>query len=461
MLKKYIGDRTFYHMAMTVALPMMVQNAISNFVNLLDNIMVGRVGTLQMSGVSVVNQLLFVFNLCVFGAVSGAGIFTAQFYGRGDHEGIRQSFRFKIMICAVISLIGILLFSLAGEHLIGLYLQGEGAAADRVAALGFGREYLLIMLFGLAPFAVNCAYASTMRETGQTVVPMISGFVAVAVNMSLNYVLIFGKLGLPALGVQGAAIATVASRYTELAVNSLWLHCHGRVCPYIRGLYRSARIAPPLLRDICAKGLPLLLNELLWAGGMAFLNQCYSMRGLAVVAANNIVGTLWNLFSVCFLSLGNATGIIIGQMLGAGRPAEEVRDSDRKLIVFSVASCAVFGTVMAALSGVFPQIYNTDDDVRRMATALICISAVIMPFNAYTNAAYFTLRSGGRTAVTFLFDSCFVWTVCVPTAYLLSRFTALPILPLYAVCQGLEIAKCVLGGVMLRRGSWIRNIVAH
>ena len=201
-------------MALTVALPMMIQNAVTNFVSLLDNIMVGRVGTLQMTGVSVVNQLLFVYNLCVFGAVAGAGIFTAQFYGQKDDEGIRQTFRFKIFICALIAAIGISLLLIKGDSLIGLYLRGEATAAERTAALGYGRDYLAIMLIGLVPFTFNNAYASSMRETGQTVVPMVGGLVAVAVNMSLNYVLIFGKLGMPVLGVKGAAIATVLSRYS-------------------------------------------------------------------------------------------------------------------------------------------------------------------------------------------------------------------------------------------------------
>ena len=459
MLKKYIGNKAFYRMVLTVALPMMIQNAVTNFVSLLDNIMVGRVGTLQMTGVSVVNQLLFVYNLCVFGAVAGAGIFTAQFYGQKDDEGIRQTFRFKILICAVIAAIGVTLLLIKGENLIGLYLRGEATAAERAAALGYGLDYLAVMLIGLIPFTFNNAYASSMRETGQTVVPMVAGLVAVAVNMSLNYVLIFGKLGMPVLGVKGAAIATVISRYAELSVNAVWLHSHGKRYPYIRGVYRSMHIALPLLKKIAVKGMPLLFNEALWSASVAVLNQCYSTRGLTVVAANNIASTLWNLFSVCFISLGSATGIIIGQMLGAGKSAEEVRDCDRKLIAFSVTSCAAFGLAMAAVSGVFPLIYKTDSSVRSLATALICINAVIMPFNAYANASYFTLRSGGKTLSTLLFDSGFVWVISVPLAFTLSRFTSIPIIPLYAICQGAEILKCVMGCIMLKSGSWINNMV--
>lgn len=459
MLRRFIGDKAFYKMALSVALPILIQNAITNFVSLLDNIMVGQVGTLQMSGVSIVNQLMFVFNLCIFGAISGAGIFTAQFAGSKDDEGVRHTFRFKILICLGLTVLGVGLFLAFGDQFVSLYLQGDATPEDAAATLEYARGYLQVMLFGLLPFAISSAYAGTLRETGQTVVPMAAGITAVLVNLVLNALLIFGVEGFIApMGVQGAAVATVLARYVELAINVVWLHTHSKTNPYIKGAYRSLYIPRGLLRRICIKGLPLLVNEALWSFGMAVLNQCYSTRGLDVVAATNISSTIWNLFSVSFMALGSAVGIIVGQMLGAGRSAEEVRDTDRKLIAFAVLSCGIFGTLLWAVSRVFPQIYNTTEQVRQLATALICVGAVLMPFNAFTNATYFTLRSGGQTMVTFLFDSCFVWAVCVPVAFCLSRFTGLSILPLYIICQGLELIKCVLGAWMLKKGAWIQNL---
>lgn len=459
MLKQYIGDRRFYKMVMAVAVPIMVQNAITNFVGMLDNIMVGQVGTAQMSGVAIVNQLLFVFNLCIFGAVSGAGIFTAQFAGSKDHAGIRHTFRFKILVCILLTALGLGALLLGGEGLVRLYLRGEGDPADAELFLGYGLDYLKIMLWGLLPFALANAYSSTLRETGQTVVPMTAGISAVFVNLILNYILIYGKLGVPAMGVRGAALATVISRYVELAIVAGWTHAHPEKEPFAKGAFRSLAIPRKLVGQIVVKGMPLLINEALWASGMAVLNQCYSLRGLDVVAATNISSTIWNVFSVSFLAMGNAVGIIVGQKLGARMPAKEVREMDRKLIAFSVVFCIGFGIALAALSNVFPQIYQTTDAVRQLSASFIRIGALFMPFCAYTNAAYFTLRSGGKTLVTFLFDSCFVWGVCVPLALVLSRYTGLPIVPLYFVCQATEVIKCFLGGIMLRRGTWIQNIV--
>ena len=458
MFRKFLGDKALYRRFFVVALPIIIQNAITNFVSLLDNIMVGQVGSIQMSGVSIVNGLFFVFNLCVFGASSGAGIFTAQFYGSNDQEGIRYTFRFKMMICTLLSVLGIGIFMVGGTPLIGLYLQGEGDAAEAAQVLHYGLRYMHVMLWGLIPFALSNAYASTLRETGQTTVPMIAGVVAVLVNLVLNYTLIFGHFGAPALGVEGAALATVISRYVELAIVTLWTHLHGKVCPFIHGAYRSLYIPGALLKKIIVKGMPLLLNEALWSGGMAFLNQCYSLCGLEVVPAMNISSTIFNLASVAFLSGGNAVGILMGQMLGAGNTAETIRDSNRKLITMNVLVGVVFGALLATVSGVFPKIYNTTDSVRHIATWLICICAVTMPVHSYLNATYFTLRSGGKTLVTFIFDSGYVWCCMIPVAYMLSRFTDLPILPLYAICQSLDLIKCVIGAHMLKKGSWIQNL---
>ena len=458
MLKRYIGDRAFYRRVFAIAIPIIIQNGITNFVSLLDNIMVGQVGTLQMSGVSIVNNLIFVFNLCIFGASSGAGIFTAQFHGCSDHDNIRHTFRFKVICSLLLSALGITVFLALGSPLIGLYLQGEGDPADAAMTLQYGRGYLKMMLLGLLPFALSNAYSGTLRECGQTRVPMAAGIIAVFVNLVLNYLLIFGHLGLPAMGVRGAALATVISRYVEFSVVAIWTHLHGTEHPFIKGAWRSFRIPGRLLGDIFRRGTPLLVNEFLWACSMAVMNQCYSTCGLDVVPAMNISSTMYNLGSVVYIAMGSAVGIIMGQLLGAGEPEPVVRDNNRKLITAGVASGVVFGALMFAVSGLFPMLYQTDDQVRWLATRLICISAMMLPVNSYTHATYFTLRSGGQTMVTFLFDSCFQWLICVPLAFCLSRFTPITILPLYFLCQSTDLLKSGLGFVMLKQGKWIRNL---
>lgn len=455
--KKFIGTPAFYKKVMALALPIMIQNGITNLVNMIDNIMVGAVGTVQMTGVAVTNQLIFVFNLCIFGAVSGAGIFLAQFFGKGDSEGMKYSFRYKLYTAVLISALGVGVFLLLREPLIRAYLQGEGAAEDIAAAFTYAEDYLFVMLIGLLPFALVQAYSSSLRETGHPTLPMVAGLIAVATNLALNYVLIFGKFGAPALGVVGAAVATVISRFVELFIVVFFTHRAPAVHTFAVGVYRGLSIPAGLVRNITVKATPLMINETLWAAGGAVLNQCYSLRNFDVVAANNINTTFFNVFSVAFMSVGVAIGIIHGQNLGAGR-FDRAKEDAPKLLVFSVFVSFVVCAAYFFLADAIPFLYNTTPEIRVLATDLMKIAALAMPLDALANASYFTLRSGGKTGITFLFDSCFVWVVNVPTAVILSRFTAVPILPLYAICQAEVIIKDILGVTFVHKGIWIRDI---
>lgn len=456
---KFIGDRNFYKMVLAIAVPIMIQNGITNFVSLLDNIMIGQIGTEQMSGVAIVNQLLFVYNLCLFGGVSGAGIFTAQYFGQKNEEGVRQTVRFKIWMVFLITLITVILLLYAGDPLIAFYLQGDGTAKSAAATLRYGKEYLMIMLPGLVPFMLVQVYSSTLRECGQTILPMKAGVIAVFVNLILNYILIYGKLGAPALGVQGAAIATIISRFVECAVVLIHTHRHVQQNPFVKGLYSTLKVPAGLVAKIVTKGMPLLLNETLWAAGMAMLTQCYSIRGLNVIAALNISNTINNVFNIVFLALGDSVAIIVGQLLGAGK-MKEARDTDNKMIAFSVISCTVMAVFMLLLAQFFPLLYNTSSDARALATYFIMLTAVFMPQNAFLHASYFTLRSGGRTVITFLFDSVFIWCVSVVIAFTLSRYTTLPVMAVYAFVQMGDWIKCVIGFILVKKGVWLQNIVS-
>lgn len=458
-LNKFIGDKKFYGRVLKVAVPIMIQNGISNFVSLLDNIMIGQVGTEKMSGVAIVNQLMFVLYLGLFGALAGPGIYGAQFFGSGNHEGVRHSFRYKMYISLLLVFIGILVFLTCGESLMTLYLSEEvetAQSADMV--LKYGHDYLLVMLIGLIPFAIEEVYASTLRECGQTKVPMVAGLVAVAVNLCLNYVLIFGKFGFPELGVTGAAIATVISRFVQAIVVIVWTHRNTIKMKFAVGLYKSLKIPEELVGKITVKGLPLMMNELLWSAGMAVLNQCYSRRGLDAVAGLNIASTFNNLFNVVFIAMGSAVAILVGQLLGAGE-LEEARDTDTKLITFSVGSSLLLGIVLFILAGVFPELYNSEDSVKELACGFIRISAVCMPLYAFMHASYFTLRTGGKTFVTFLFDSVFLWGVSIPMAFIISRFTGMEVLMMFFCIQMIDLIKCIIGFILVKKGIWLQNLV--
>ncbi len=464
----FIGDSNFYRRVIMLALPMIVQNAVTSFVSFLDNIMVGQIGTEQMSGVAIVNQLLFVFNICIFGGVSGAGIFGTQFFGKGDFEGQKHAYRFKLYASAVITAAALILFGFFGTELISLYLNDSGNVGDIKLALKYGEEYLALMMLSLIPFALNQCYVSTIRETGRTLVPMIGSVSAVAINLVLDYLLIFGSanllgdndfLGIPAMGVSGAAIATVIARVVECLIVMIWTHCNPKKNRFIVGAYRSPRIPASTCRAILIKGTPLMLNELFWASGMAVIAQCYAVRGLEVVAAQNICSTITNLFNIVYLQLGGCISVIVGQYLGAGK-IKEARDADNKMMFFSVACCAVMAAIMAVVGRYFPNIYNTEQSIRELAASLIFVSAMVMPLCAFSHAAYFTLRSGGKTIVTFLFDSVFTWVLMIPFAYILANYTQLPVVTVVFLVQFTELIKVIIGFFMLKSGVWLQNIVS-
>lgn len=457
-MNKFIGDSQFYRRVLLITVPIMIQSGITNLVSFLDNIMVGRVGTEQMSGVAIVNQLIFIFYLCLFGGFAGAGIFTAQFYGKGDNEGIRYTIRYKLILGAVILAVTTAILVLKSDTLIGMFLQGESGSGDAVATFNYAKDYLSVMMWELPAFALTQICFNTLRECSETVVPMKAGLVAVFLNLCLNYLLIYGNFGFPVLGVRGAAIATVIARYVELLIAVIWALTHLDRCPYLIGLFGSFKLPAELFKKIFLTGTPLLINEFLWSSGVAVMAQSYSLRGLSVVAAYNILGVINNVFNVVFFAMGDAVAIIVGQHLGAGN-LKKAREEDTKIIAFSVMIATVVAIIVWSAAPLFPKLYNTNDEVKRLATEFLKMQALFLPQMAFLHTTYFTLRSGGKTLITFLFDSFFMWTVNVPLVYCLSRFTDIYVIHIFMFIQMAEWIKCLIGFILVKKGTWMNNIV--
>ena len=452
-----MNRRTIYKRALILAVPIMIQNGITNAVGLVDHIMVGSLGTEAMTAVSIVGQLLFVFALALFGGISGPGIFTAQYYGQGNTEGVRVTTRMKALIALAVTAVGIGVLAVGEEGLIRLYLSGESAVIDVGLTLSNAKDYMRIMLLGLPALAVTQIYSSTLRETGDSFKPMVAGIASVATDIVFNWLLIYGNLGFPQLGVKGAAIATVISRFVDAALLVIWVHARKKRHPFVEGLWRTVRVERELFVKMLKKTLPIMCNEFLWSAGLAAMTQCYSTRGLEVVAGVNISNVLCNLFNVVFVALGYSVGILVGQSLGAGE-YERARKESAVLTRFTAAVCIGLGAALVAVSGVFPKLYDTTDEVRKLSSAFIMISAPFFPVQGVLNALYFTLRSGGKTLVTFAFDSVFSWTVSLPVTLILCLFTDMPIQFVFAIAQATDLIKVIIGAVMIRKGVWINNL---
>ena len=455
-LKRYIGDKAFYKRTLAVAVPMIIQNTITNLVNLLDNLMVGALGTEQMSGVAIVNQFIFVFNLAIFGAISGAGIFTAQFNGRGDTEGVKNTMRLKLLICAAVSIVGLFVFVNFGDILINSFLT-VGEEENILLTFQSGKSYLGYIMIGLVPFALSQVYASTLRETGETVVPMIASSVSVATNFIFNILLIFGLLGFPKLGVVGAAIATSLSRFAELAILIIWTHKNKVKCAFAVGLFKHFAIPASLIKQVAIKGAPILANELFWSLSVTLRNQCYSIKDADVIPAINIAFTLQNLLSVAYFALSSAIAIMVGNLLGAGR-LEEAKDTDRKLLVFAVFTGFAMMMVQLVAAPFFPYLYETTDSVRELASFVMITYGFSMPAAALATSTYYTIRSGGRVFITMLFDSVYAWVIVMPVVYVLAYFTDISFQLLLPIMLIVENIKLIPGLILVNRGIWVRQL---
>ena len=459
MASKWIGDRRFYKSVMIVALPIIVQNAITTFVNMLDNIMVGQTGTLPMSAVSISNQLMMVLNLLIIGTVNAASIFSAQYYGKEDYKGMKDCLHFKLYFSLFFVTMGIIIFRVFGDRLLLLYMdESVNSAADIATTLSLAHDYLNIIMIQTIPFAIAVSCGSIIREAGNTVLSMRASIVAVALNFVGNYVLIFGHFGFPKLGVIGAAIATVFARFVEMAIILIGEYRMRDQYPFFHKLFADPLIPGSLLKKIAVKGSPLIANEVLWSIGIAAISQCYSTRGLESIAAINISSTVNTVFMIANMAIGMSISIIIGPKLGAG-DFEDAVSTEYKLIGMALFFNLILGIIMFATAPLFPLVYNTTDHVRTLAGIFLRIMACMLPAQALYNACYFTLRAGGRTMMTFMFDSGFTCAINFPIAFMLTRFTSLPIVTIYLIIQLIDIPKATVGSILLKKGVWLNNII--
>ena len=336
-------------------------------------------------------------------------------------------------------------------------MNGDDSGVSISDTMEAALTYLRFMLFGLPAFMLVQVYAGTLRECGEMKLPLIAGVIAVITNLVLDYALIFGRLGLPKLGVAGAAVATVLSRYLECLVAVLGSHRRSKKYTYMQGVYKTWKVPLSLAVEFFSKGSPLLLNETMYSLGIAVLLYCYSYRGITSVAAMNISFSVEEFTNVLMIALGDAVAILVGQLLGAGR-LEDAKTTDNRLLFFSIVAGIFAGIVLLISSFFFPELYHTTSMVRSMARHFILIQAFFAPQNTLINSIYYTLRSGGRTLITCLFDGLFLLAVSVPVAYILSKYTYLSVYIILIAVRFVDTIKCLFGLLLVRRGIWIKNM---
>lgn len=457
-MKKFIGDKKFYKMLFAVVIPIVLQMFITQFVSLVDNLMIGQVGGSEMTGVSLANQLLFIFNLGVFGCMAGGTIFATQYFGAKDKRGYQEAFRFKWFLAIILFIISTVVFLVFDDQLLSFFISNSSDdVTDPLVVLESGKTYLFVMLLGNFPFIIKEIYSTSLREMKETFVPMISGIIAIFVNMVFNYLLIFGKFGFPELGVKGAAIATVLSRFVEMFIVVIYSYVKIKKYDYFKGVY-SKLISLKSIKMFIPKTIILVFNEIFWSLGLTLILSAYSKRGLDAVAALNICNTVNNVFLTIGTSFGNAASIILGIHLGANE-ISKAKENSYKILGFAFLTSVVFALLMVLCAFFIPNIYNVSDSIKESAKMLIIIGALFIPIATINCVLYFILRSGGKVLITILFDSVFIFLFRMPLAIVLASFTNLDLLTLFFIITAVDALKTLPGYILVNKGIWLNVIV--
>lgn len=431
----------------------MLQSVLSNLLNFIDNIMVGRMGTVAIESVSIVNQIFFVYICVVCGTISGVGVFSTQCFGKKDYQGVREIFQIKWIFTILIIFITIVVFLLFRSTLVDLYLH-QCDYGKRMDVLKSVKLYWPFIILSAIPFGLKNIYASTLNESGNTTITMYSAVIAVVSNTILNYVLIYGKLCFPELGVRGAAIATFTSRCIELVVIFIFSRQFG----FFRNIYSSFVVTKEYLLKITKNITPLIVNTFFWSYSFSISIQIYSLKNMENIAIMSIATSFTYVFIDFLVAVGEAAEIILGHELGKSNFTLANILAKRFLwITFVIA--VFFSFVIYGSSFYFPAFYNVSDDIKSMSTKCIQSFAVTFTITTLVNSIFHILRAGGKTVLTTLLDSVFMWGVILPVQFLLVKHTNLELQQVYFLILSLQLLQMIIGYRLITKGVWIKNLI--
>jgi len=443
-----LRDKKFMKRFFAITFPVMVQTLVSFIVTFVDNIMVGGVSNEAVSAVYAVNQASFLFFVVSYGLFSGAAIYVQQFAGAKDVKHLRQAFLFKIVIGTAFLIVSLPLLYSFGSQLVTFYSRSD---VNQAGILAQAALYMPILFLSYIPLIYATSYASTLRETGRTKLPMIVGVIALAANAALNALFIYGLR----LGVVGAALATVIARLIE--AGAIILIAHHKKMDFCHGVYRQFKIEPKLFRLIAKKMWPLLINEILWSTGMIMQSLSFAERD-NVLSALSIFSTTNEIFGIVFAGLGVGISVIVGSALGAGQ-IKEAKEDTKKLIGLGVFISLIVGGIMIILSPFIPKLWvEVNASQQLLATQMIIVYGIFLSVYSVCVSAYQILRAGGKTAQTMLMDSGLMWAGTVPLAWALALFTNLPLVLMIMILQTVDLIKMTLGLYLVKLGHWANNL---
>lgn len=449
-MKKYIGNWRFYKETLQIALPIMAQQFITTFVNLIDNIMIGSIGNIALTSVTVANRFYLIFNSTLFGICGAAGIYIAQYYGAKEKRKCQEVFNINMVWVIGIALLFTTILLLVPEVVIRIFSTTPEIVNE-------GMRYLEYARFTYLPFGITFTCMMALRAVGINHVQLKVGALAVLTNTVLNYCLIFGNFGFPEMGVQGAAIATVIARIIEMSI-------------YLIIIYRNKhfftidwsglkRLNFTLMHRMIYKAIPLTINEILFSVGLSIIFMSYMRCDEYLVAAISVVDTVVQILFIVFGGLSSAVSILIGKKLGANE-LQEARENARKLIVFGCGIAFTLGCISFAAASFVPTFYNVDVTIKQTITILLRLKSVLIFFYAFNVCIFFILRSGGDIVSTLLMDAGFLWIGGVVVSTVLSIYCDFPLVTLYLIVESLDIIKSFVAFYFFKKEKWVKNITA-
>jgi len=441
--------RGFYTGLFTLALPIMVQNLILSMVNMVDTLMVGQLGTVEIAAVGLGNQVFFLLTMILFGVSSGGAVFTAQYWGKKDVAGIRRTTGFCLAIALGTSSLFTIVCMTAPAFVIGLYSTDP-------AVIETGAQYLRTVAPCFLPFSVGMVYTLVLRTVEKVRLAMTATVIALLTNVILNYILIFGMGPIPAMGVTGAAIATVIARFLEVGI--LVSVSYLRRYPHAGTFRELTGFNPSFIGKFSGIAAPVILNELLWGLGITSQNAIFARTGTEAVAAFNIVTTVSNLVWVFYIGLANGAAILIGKKIGEGETGL-ARSYARGITGFSVLTAPVVALALLGLHAILPSLFNVPESVLDLMGIMFIFLALAYPFRAFNISMVIGVcRAGGDTRFCVVYDLVFMWLVSLPAAAIAAFAFHAPVAVIYCCVISEEFLKVLLGYLRLRSGKWLHDV---